>query len=544
MPENMQNMKAEFELRFPGMVDTASTISDTKLRAEKFTDVMSIARQFEMTDRVIEYANKACREHNLPPLWEMPVPFEKEPELEPFPMKALPGLLAEFVQAVCENAQVYPEMAVLPLLCSLSACVLGKGQVLNPGSFNCEQLALYGLTVAESGNKKSACQVFWKPIDKYQFEYNEQNALTFKQINTALQAKVSQQNALIKKGESEQAQRLDADILKIKEQAQQCRPLHMLIDDATPESIARTIYDHNGSAAILSDEPSVFDAFTYAKSANINVLLKGYDGSSYYQTRIGREPLFLKNPLVAVGVMAQPEVLQTLMQNTQYVGRGLLQRFIFAFPRTNRGYSNFSSPPIPADLSERYASLIERLLAIPRADQIPIISSDGTAACIYRDYFDHVQIGMRPGGKFENVADYFSKQYGKMLRIAGVLHFAKHLEKAVEMKIDAETAQAAVSIARWSESQALKAFGETVGDTVDISNAKYIVSRFRKTDKALFTKSEFQRFCRGKSMSVDEQNSALDVLEEHNFIKREFIQRSSNSKPSEQIFINPTVQNL
>ncbi len=62
---------------------------------------------------------------------------------------------------------------------------------------------------------------------------------------------------------------------------------------------------------------------------------------------------------------------------------------------------------------------------------------------ILHDYHDLLQSKMLSGGIFENMKEYASKQFGKVLKIAGLLHLCEH---TADEHINGQTAMNAVSI--------------------------------------------------------------------------------------------------
>ena len=144
-------------------------ISDIHERAERFTDVMNKAREFGVADEIKKMSKAIAEDYNEPELWELPEPFEKSVPLQPFPLSSLPPVLGEYLKAVAEYVQVFPEMAVLPLLSVLSLCVQGKAVVKYPGNNHTEPLNLYTMTIASPGERKSGCFTeFMKPVEAYQ----------------------------------------------------------------------------------------------------------------------------------------------------------------------------------------------------------------------------------------------------------------------------------------------------------------------------------------------------------------------------------------
>ena len=70
-----------------------------------------------------------------------------------------------------------------------------------------------------------------------------------------------------------------------------------------------------GRNALISSEGGIFDTLAgiYTKNVNIDVMLKGYSGDPIRVDRIGRESENISNPALTVLLMAQPNVVSTVL---------------------------------------------------------------------------------------------------------------------------------------------------------------------------------------------------------------------------------------
>ena len=128
--------KEQLLLKAPDLVGNILLRRDLKERETLYTGMMNQARELGI-EKQIRIAQQTARDYNEPELWELPEPFEKSIPLQSFPLSSLPPVLGEYLKAVSENVQVYPEMCVLPLLSVLSLCVQGKYEVQFPNSQHC-----------------------------------------------------------------------------------------------------------------------------------------------------------------------------------------------------------------------------------------------------------------------------------------------------------------------------------------------------------------------------------------------------------------------
>lgn len=510
-------------------------VTDRKRLTESLQSLVRRAESFDRTEYLERIKKNSPSESGEPEQWELPESFESLKKPAPFPMQNLPPLLRDYLQAVSDYVQVVPEMSVLPLLSVLSLCVQGKALIKHAGNSHTEPLNLYTITIAAPGERKSgSLKEFMRPVEEFQEKYNKIHAPEVEEYNT--------ERAYL---ENKRAKALKADLQAAKTYTKQLASLerkHELVlnvSDATPEALAMEMYRQGGKIGIIDDEGSVFDVLSGIYSngqANINIFLKAYDGSDYTILRRTKENIELKKPILTIGLMVQPEHFTEAMNNRQFVGRGFIHRFLFSFPESRAGYLKMNSPDVPPKLQKQYSDLINRLLRLPSTPDMPIIVCDREAELLFSDYHDHLQKEIRDGGIFENLKEWASKQFGRALRIAGILHLCEH-EPAE--RLTGQTAINSIAIATWAENHALNALSGTASEPTEIKNAKYILKKLKKLNKSMTNKSELLIFCR--PLHAPEINISLEILEDMNYIKREKIFRTGGGNPKELIKINPLI---
>lgn len=538
MQHNEPKLTAEqLLLKIPDLIGNTLLKSDIKERAELFTGMMNTARELGIEEQVYNIAQQIARDYNEPELWELPKPFEKSVSLVQFSLDCLPPVLKDFLKAVAEYVQVYPEIAVLPLLSVLSLCVQGKALVKYPGNNHTEPLNLYTMTVASPGERKSgAFKEFMRPVEAFQERYNTVHKPEIEQYRTEKAFLERQKQAAMngKNASLERVKEITRDILNLEEKHE----LRLNVNDVTPEALAWEMFLQHGRIGVIDDEGSVFDVLSGLYSggtANIGIFLKAYDGSAYSIVRRTKEDIILKNPLLTIGLMTQPEHFAEALSNRQFSGRGLIARFLFAFPESKTGYQSFTSKSIPYQLQRQYTELINRLLSMPYPDTLPIIECDKEAYTLFNDYHNHLQTEMREGGLFANLKEWASKQFARCLKISAILHLCEH---DVDKPVTASEAMNAVAIAMWCENHALKAFSGAVSDSQEVKDAKYILSRIKRTDNDVLTRREIKRLC--KAIKEDSDfDEPLAILEEQNFI-RKYVE-TTKGRTSEKYKINPLI---
>lgn len=503
---------------------------------EIFSGIMYHARKFGKEDITFELMQQKAKERGVPELWEIPQKFEKPVDIMKFSPDYLPPLLRDYIRAVADYVQVDTEMCVLPLLSVLARCVQGKFNVCFPNTLHSEPLNLYTLTVASPGERKSGVfRTLTTPLFEYQKKENERLAPLIAEYRSKSKSLANTFESLTR-GKNADPQKAQ-DIALQMESLKRVNRLTLNITDCTPESLTAELADNNETMGILDEECGIFGilAGLYSNgTANLDIFLKAYDGSPYVVTRRTKENIYLEHPVITLGLMAQPEPFANAMSKPEFVGRGLIHRFIFAFPESRQGDRKPYSVPIPDKLNEQYSSLVERLMKSGTFENPQILRFDKEATGILCDYFYSIEHRLKEGGNLAYMAEWANKLYAKCCRIAGILHLCTH---SPEELIDGDTAMKSAGIAMWAENQAHKAFSNTAFDDEVIKNAKYVLKNLKDKKEEVYTKREILRLC--QKLKVNEIDEVLETLDDMKCIR--ISEEHTKTKIKTIIKVNPLI---
>ena len=522
-----------------GITEHFFTISrDEKELSENFSIIMDKAREYGRENEVFSHYQQQAQLWSIPELWEKPKPFGNHIPPVPFPMNSLPDVLKDYITEISRNIQVYPEMCILPALSVLSMCVQGKAEIRNPGGGNTETLNLYTLTIAEPGERKSGVfKALTSPVYSFQREENQRREPLMREYNIK-KSLLTKQLETVSKGKNCNPERA-MEISEELDSLQPVYPLTLNVTDTTPEALASELIKNNERISILSDEGGIFDILSGLYSSgtpNIDLFLKSYDGSPYNVIRRTQHSINLENPLITFGIMAQTEPFRRAMSNPQFSGRGLVHRFMFAFPESRTGTRTFHSEPVSDKTKQAYKQLIYRLLSMKTPAQIPVIKCDREAYNLFKDYHDSVERKFHEGNIFADLKEWGNKQVGRAFKIAGILHLCEH---QTDELLNGDTAFKAINIAVWAEEQALKAFGE-YADNEDDKLVKYVLNKIKKNKASKLSKRDIYRMCRGKMKSPEELDEPLEILSDMGYIREINTEYTGTGrKPSPEYKINP-----
>lgn len=465
-----------------------------------------------------------------------PTPLKNINRPPPFPTEVLPAVLRDFVIFVAETAQVYPEMPAAAVLAALSVCLQGKAKIqFSP--FWTEELNLYVLITAPPGERKSAVfSSITAPIHKYVAEYNENHLIDFQSYRNNKKLLESKLNKAIDKGSDLQ------EIRSIQEKINLLKPvkeMKLITTDVTAEALASIMYDNNGNMGILSPEGGVFDVISgmYSNNVtNLNIFLSGYDGEPI---KIDRKSgsVMLSHPLLTFGICAQPQVLNNVISNPNFTGKGLAQRFLFCQPDSLIGHRKLIQdyPKDSYTIPENYSKLIYRLLDMP-INSSACIELTCAAADNLEHFSDKIELQMADNGVLAEYREFFGKLAGKTLRIAGLLHLCEY---SLSECLSGSTMNAAIKIAEYFGKQYLKMMcADSYDDTPQYVIDK-ILAKARRENISVISLRDIKRAAR--RLSGEQVEDALDTLTEKHYLTRlPVIQNgSAGNRRKESYEINP-----
>lgn len=469
-------------------------------------------------------------------LWKKPEPFKSNVSLNSFPVDAMPPAVGDFVRNVAEFVQVSVDMPAVCALPVLSLCVQGKAVISHMNTEHTESLNLYTVVVAQPAERKSGVySMLMAPVEAFENRYNE---LKKHEINEYKDMKMSLEAQLSKcrnKGDVVSMKNIRAQLETLKSVC----PLKLNITDTTAEALADFMTENGEKMGLLSDEGGLFDIIAGRYSGgipNMDLYLKAYDGSP---VAVLRRSGFtnLKNPFLTMGFLVQQDILNGLLANPAFAGRGFIQRFLFSFPLSKVGERQAIGKPLDKSAQRTYNDLVTRLLLINVSDDIPVIYMTEKACQMFENFFERTEKSLKAGGELSEppaLTEWGGKLCGKVLRIAGIYHLCEH--SAAE-PLDELTMQRAIKTGDYFINHSKQAF-EIMGADKVTDDALYTVNKLKQQAFSQISKRDLLRICR--KFTADEFTPVLEMLEDYNYIKVTTIQ-NENARPTTIIKINPAM---
>lgn len=481
--------------------------------------------------------------------WPVVVPFTTTRALPSFPVDTLPGWLSDFVLGLAEELQVATDMVAMTALAACAAAVGGRVHLeVKPGFV--VPLNLYVVVVAEPSERKSAVMSAVRaPLVAWENEEAERVRpliASAKAEHATLEARAQKLRAQIEKSDGAKRADLERALKGVGEDLAKC-PIptlpQILCDDITPEALVNLMAQNGGRMTILTEEGGVFDQASgrYRPSGGLDPYLKGYSGDLIVVNRIGRPPERVEKPALTIGAMVQPAVIAKVVSNEEFAGRGLLARFVYAWPESRLGTRRVD--PEGLDPAARAAYSV-RLLALVRM-VVPTgarLSLSADAMLVRLQFAERLEPRLGPLGDLAQMHGWGGKIEGTMLRICGLLHLAEHGGGAAvwEIPVADATLDRAVRIADYAVEHAKATLLKRSVDP-RAAEADCLLGCLRASSKISVTERDLYQAVKGKFPTMSRLSPIVDALVEHGYLVRCAPQArgATGRPPSPTLRVNP-----
>lgn len=490
--------------------------------------------------------------------WSPPVEFH-EIQLPSFPTHVLSPWQRDFVRAVALQTQTPEDLAALMTLGATGAALAGKVEVRIDAGW-CEPANIYVAAALASGNRKSpVVRRVLRPVHEFEQERVEASRTEIAKAmaqRTILEDKVTRARHQVAQAKTTDEQEAAQEEL-ITQQVQlgmlepPVQP-RFLAENATPEKLSSLMAEQGGRMAILSDEGDVFDlmAGRYSKHGgpNLEIYLKGHDGSPVRVDRIGREAEFIERPLLTIAVSPQPSVLQGLARHSEFRGRGLLARFLYSLPESLLGSRDNNPPLVPEAVQVQYNTAMRKLLelAVPKNEHGVLLACELQMSSEARETLRAFETWLEPQlgefGELGAMNDWAGKLTGAVARIAGLLHVADQVNDPQPWPtlITVETVERAIQIGKYLIPHA-KAVFALMGADPAIEDAKHLLHWIDRHGRQPFTQRDIFDATKSRFKTVGGIEPALNLLVKQGYIREQRMEREGQRgrPPGPTFEVNP-----
>ncbi|MBK8222627.1 MAG: DUF3987 domain-containing protein [Candidatus Obscuribacter sp.] len=491
----------------------------------------------------------------------------------------MPEWFAKYARAIADNTQTPVTMATLLGLSALATVLQGKALVQGLSKSHKEELVIWTVTVLPPGNQKSPVfKAMTEPLRDWQVEEGkrgeQEREARNEQIDIAKRRIERLKKEAAETGDAEQAL---SEIAKLKEVLKTAIPKPLLyVSKGTMEGIRDILKQNGEKIGILSAEGGLFDlvcGLYNAGEADIDLLLHAFFGEYFNDNRAGGVMYELLRPLITLGLAVQPVILSSLASGGsgskgKFRARGGAGRFIYGVPTSLVGQRSVEKEPteVPPEVEHDYKDRMMRLLRLlpEHANTVegtvytPVLVLDPQARALYKRWWSSLERrhGTDSSGKSDDrdlaaIQDWTTKSQGTILRIAGLIHFAKHVENATKVEIDGDTMSAAIRFYDQAVPHAQAAYF-LMGDSKAPTNKRahelyewlvserreyFLESLVREPEKGT---TKAPSVFASKNMPAEQWHQILKVLERANVVSGP-IRIETGGRPALARRINPAI---
>jgi hypothetical protein len=492
--------------------------------------------------------------------WAPPTSLD-QPKLPVFPVDCLPEPLRRWVLETAEATQTPVDLAALLSLAICAGAAARRVQIrADRGWF--EPINLYTLCLLEPGNRKSAVfSAANRPLEDLERELVASETAKIAAAKTNLAIKQDRHKRMIKKAAGDGAEAteaaLEASRLGHDLETEQVPVLpKLIVDDATPEAIEIALSQQGGRLVVAGAEGGLFDTIAgrySGGSPNLDVLLKSHSGDTLRVDRVTRGNLYVDKPTLTIAYAVQPEVVRGMVGNKAFRGRGLIGRFLYAYPASPLGSRRIATNPVSQETTAAYDQLVRRLADIDcdNEDKHRLLRVSSEATEIFRDWQREIEPHLGTDGRFELMRDWAGKLAGLTVRLAAILHLvANDRPDPWSNAVQESSMLAAIKIASWACEHAEAVLAMMADGDERLEDAAFIFRWLRKqaADSAQsslqVTRRQIHTHGRRRfDANPDRLDKALAVLVDNGWLRSAEQEGgiAKKGRPTELYLVNPVI---
>jgi hypothetical protein len=303
-------------------------------------------------------------------------------------------------------------------------------------------VSLYLITVAESGERKDACdRVVMRPVMERQMTLRDQydidhpNWVDEKMIWERLRDKI------LREGKRSSHTAMRADLKALGPLPPEPLDPLLICSEPTFEGLSKLYGRGQPSLGLFSSEGGRFigghGMTEEAKLRTATGLSKFWDGSPVDRVRALDGTLYLLGRRLAMHLMVQPRVGDLLLHDGMLIDQGLASRLLVAAPESAAGSRLWHEPqpttdPAIAQYCAHLLDILERPLPLVQGKHQELVPRglqfDYRAAGRYVEFADHVELRLGNGGELAPIKGFGNKLPEHAARLAGILQAVEDLD--------------------------------------------------------------------------------------------------------------------
>jgi hypothetical protein len=492
---------------------------------------------------------------DIPYIAEAPQPLLREvPKGECYPVEAL-GPLRSTVEAVHDKTQAPVAIAAQSALSVASLAVQGFADVETlAGNSPC---SLYCLTIAQSGERKSACDKFFmQAVRDFEADRAAGYRIDFVSHETALKLWEQRRSRMLKEaaGTGEKAIQALADLDALPPPPEPPLVPILTASEPTFPGLVKLFRVGRPALGLFTDEAGAFIGGHSMNSDNKLATVAGlsslWDGSPINRTRSEDGASTIRGRRLASHLMAQPVAALPMLADPVVSQQGFLARFLITEPestigyRIRRGFDPASNTAIFA-FSAKLRTILEAALPIREGTRNELeprqLALSEDARELLTQYYEQTEREQVSDGELAHVRAYASKSAEQAARIAGVLTLWEN-QHATE--VNATTMAQGISLAQFYLSEASR-LADSAVISLDIERAellrKWLLDKWHEPE---ILPREILRYGPNSLRESPTARAAISLLVQHGWLvalPEGVLIRGNNRKEVYQIVRSPHV---
>ena len=399
---------------------------------------------------------------------EPPRPLRRQPSpAEAFPINALGDVLGDAARAILDKVQCPDAIAAGSVLAAASLSVQAHAGVVLPATGRARPLSLFIVTVAASGERKSAAdhEALW-PVRRREDSLRETYEVELPDYKRAKRA----WDIAVSRAEKTKGGRQEIETALRAVGDEPRAPLIPILTCGEPtlEGLQKLYAGGHPSLGLFSDEGGSFiGGHSMAEENRLRTvagLSSLWDTGPIVRVRGGDGVIVLPGRRLALHLMAQPDAAARMLSDEVLLDQGFLSRLLVAAPASTAGtrFQRELQPRTEVALRRYGARLLDILEKPPimmagtrNALDPRRLEFDDEATKRWLSFADHVEGLLGPGKPLEPVRGFANKLPEHAARIAGVLTI---VDSPSAQAINSKTLDQAIRIADFYTTEALRLF--------------------------------------------------------------------------------------
>ncbi len=481
---------------------------------------------FVVTDNIKKQYKEAEKVERAAPL---PLRREIAPP-QRFPVDALGKVLGDAARAIVDKVACPDAIAAQSVLAAASLAAQAHADVVHPATGDKRPLSLFMMTIAASGERKSAADRFaLEPVKLREAELHEQHGLDQRKHADAYDAYQRAREHILRSCRDKPA---EAKKQLAALGAVPSPPLTPLLTapDPTLEGLHRLMSGGEPSIGLFSDEGGTFiGGYGMSEESRLRTgagLSSLWDGTPVKRVRGGDGVSILRGRRLSMHIMAQPGIAEAMLADPTLQNQGLPSRLLVSAPaslvgtRMQKVQKKDTGPAL-----KRYQKVLLALLrkpqkrvgpSNPELDPRPI-SLSASARKKWQAFADDCEREMAAGQRMEPIRAFANKLPEHALRIAAVLELVDNVDAT---EISGNTFDRAAKLARYYASEALRLF-EHGSASIEILRAEKVLNWLHdKWGKARVGLAHVYQLGPNPVREAKLAREAMLILEQHDWVAK------------------------